>query len=68
MADRAVRCLKFKPKQGTRAFPSDDPAWPRLQISTSLQVFFEARTEQTTNRTIRTMTSVKKIHRVVVSH
>lgn len=24
-------------KQGTRAFPSDDPAWPRLRILTSPQ-------------------------------
>jgi hypothetical protein len=38
MADRVVRCLSFIPKQGTRAFPSDDPgrAWLRTSSSSPL--------------------------------
>jgi hypothetical protein len=38
MPDRVVRCLSFIPKQGTRAFPSDDPgrAWLRTSSSSHL--------------------------------
>lgn len=33
-------------KQGTRAFPSDDPAWPRLQILTSPQALMPVQSKQ----------------------
>jgi hypothetical protein len=47
VADRAVRCLNFKLKQGTRAFLSDDPNMASF-MDLDFAAGFEACTEQTT--------------------